>query len=128
MILRINMIYLRNLRFSKKFFSNDKADKNSNPSLKSCLLRIPSSINSKYDTKVTIIQKWNGYRRSISEEVLEEFRTYLIQKKINDYNYRQKIMKIRRYTNTNKIKIITMIITIGSKKKYFQIPLKIIEK
>ena len=31
------------LRFSKNFFSNNKADKNNNPSLKSCLLRIPGS-------------------------------------------------------------------------------------
>lgn len=34
------------LRFSKKFFSNNKEDKNNNPSLKSCLLIIPGSINS----------------------------------------------------------------------------------
>jgi hypothetical protein len=65
------------------------------------LLRIPESINSKYDTKVTIVQKWNGYRPPISKELLEEFRTYLIQKKIDEYNYRQKILKARRYTNNN---------------------------
>ncbi len=69
------------LRFSKKFFSNNKADKNNNPSLKSCLLRIPGSINSKYNNKVKIVQKWNGYRPPISRELVEDFRTYLIQKK-----------------------------------------------
>ncbi|HSF52068.1 MAG TPA: hypothetical protein VLA74_15020 [Nitrososphaeraceae archaeon] len=53
------------LRFAKDYLSNGKADKNSNPSLKSCLLRIPGSINSKYNTKVTIVQKWNGYRPPI---------------------------------------------------------------
>ena len=89
------------LRFCKNFFSNNKADKNNNPSLKSCLLRIPESINSKYNTKVIIIQKWNGYRPAISEELLEDFRTHLIQKKIDEINYRQKILKVRKFSNNN---------------------------
>ena len=89
------------LRFSKNFFSNIKADKNNNPSLKSCLLRIPGSINSKYNTKVIIVQKWNGYRPSISEELLEDFRTHLIQKKIDADNYRQKIYNMRNKNHNN---------------------------
>ena len=36
------------LRFAKDYLSNGKADKQNNPSFKSCLLRIPGSINSKY--------------------------------------------------------------------------------
>ena len=49
------------LRFAKDYLSNGKADKQNNPSFKSCLLRIPGSINSKYgNTKVKIVQKWNG--------------------------------------------------------------------
>jgi hypothetical protein len=56
------------------------------------LLRIPGSINYKYDKKVTIIQKWNGVRPPITREFIEEFRTYLIQKKIDEYNYRHKIL------------------------------------
>lgn len=68
------------LRFAKHNLSNGKADKNNNPSFKSCLLRIPGSINSKYDKQVTILQKWNGYRPNIPREFIEEFRTYLIQK------------------------------------------------
>ena len=89
------------LRFSKKFFSNYKADKNSNPSLRSCLLRIPGSINFKYNNRVKIVQKWNGYRPPVSEELLEDFRTYLIQKQIKEYNYRQKTSKVKRYKNNN---------------------------
>ena len=88
------------LRFAKNIFSNGKADKNNNPSLKSCLLRIPGFINSKYNKKVTIVQKWNGYRPPISEEILEDFRTHLIQKKIDKNRHRQK-MKSIRYTNNN---------------------------
>ena len=89
------------LRFSKKFLSNNKADKNNNPSLKSCLLRIPGSINSKYNNKVKVVQKWNGYRPLISEELLEDFRTYLIQKRIDDYKYQQKQKQNYNYRNLN---------------------------
>jgi hypothetical protein len=69
------------LQFSKSFLSYDKADKNNNPSLKSCLLRIPGSINSKYNTEVKIIQKWNGIRPSI-KLLIGDFYTYLTDCKI----------------------------------------------
>ena len=88
------------LRFAKDNLSNKRADKQNNPSFKSCLLRIPGSINSKYDTEVKIVQKWNGYRPPIPREFIEEFRTYLIQKKINEAKQRQKILYMRR----NKIR------------------------
>ncbi len=80
-----------------------RISKNNNPSLKSCLLRIPGSLNSKYNNKVITVQKWNSYRHSISEELLEDFRTHLPQKKIDEYSYKQKISKERRYTNNNTI-------------------------
>jgi hypothetical protein len=89
------------LRFAKNNLSKGKADKNNNPSFKSCLLRVPGSMNSKYNRQVTIVQKWNGVRSSLPREFMEEFRTFLIQKKIDDYNYRQKISKSRRYTNND---------------------------
>jgi hypothetical protein len=87
------------LRFAKNYLSNGKADKQNNPSFKSCLLRIPGSINSKYDTKVKIVQKWNAVRVPIPREFVEEFRTCLIQKKIEEQNYRQKMLKFRKYNN-----------------------------
>jgi hypothetical protein len=77
------------LRFAKDFLSNGKADKNNHPSFNSCLLRIPSSINSKCldnrekrlsGIKVKVLQKWNRDRVMISREFIEEFRTYLEQK------------------------------------------------
>jgi hypothetical protein len=80
------------LRFAKYYLSNGKADKNNNPSFKSCLLRIPGSINSKYNTKVTIVQKWNGYRPRLPIELIDEFISYLIQKKIDQQKQRQKIL------------------------------------
>jgi hypothetical protein len=91
------------LRFAKDNLSNGKADKQNNPSFRSCLLRIPGSINSKYDRQVKIIQKWNGVRVPIPREFIEEFRTYLIQKKIDEQNQRQKILlRLKRQNNNNK--------------------------
>ena len=80
------------LRFAKDYLSNYKADKNNNPSFRSCLLRIPGSYRSKYDTKVKIVKKWNGVRAPITIDFLEEFRTWLIQKKIDQQKQRQKIL------------------------------------
>jgi hypothetical protein len=89
------------LRFSKNNLSKGKADKNSNPSFKSCLLRIPGSINSKYGKKVTMVQKWNGYRPIVIEEFLEDFRTNLIQKKIDEHIHRQNIINRRKRNKNN---------------------------
>lgn len=48
------------LRFAKDYLSNSKADKNNNPSFKSSLLRIPGSINSKYNTSQNCQEmEWN---------------------------------------------------------------------
>ena len=90
------------LRFAKDYLSNGKADKNNNPSFRSCLLRIPNSINSKNNnSKVTIVQQWNGYRPPITKDLLLEFRRYLIQKKIKAENIRQKILEIRSSRNND---------------------------
>lgn len=88
-------------RFAKDFLSNGKADKSHNPSFKSCLLRIPNSINSKNNTVVKIVQQWNGSRPTITRELLLVFRRDLIQKKIDEYNYRQKIFNIRNKNRNN---------------------------
>jgi hypothetical protein len=85
------------LRFAEDFLSNNKADKNHHPSFKSCQIRVPGSINGKcLDNKerrlsgkirVKILQKWNGYRSPITREFLEDFRTYLEQKRTDElYN------------------------------------------
>jgi Primase X len=98
----------RFLRFAKDFLSNGKADKANYPSFRSCLLRIPNSLNGKClarnesldNSKVKIIQQWNGYRPPI-KELLYGFRDYMIQKKIDEYNYRQKILLNARRSNNN---------------------------
>ena len=47
------------IRFASKYLTNGKGDPKHNPSIHSCLTRIPDSINSKYNEKVKIIQEWN---------------------------------------------------------------------
>ena len=86
------------MRFAKDYLSNGKADKNSNPSFRSCLLRIPNSFNAKClakgesfeNSKVKIIQEWNGDRSSV-KFLLLEFRRYLINQKIKELNKKRKI-------------------------------------
>ena len=53
---------------------------------------MPGSYRSKYNHKVKIVQKFNVYRSLISKELLEDFRTYLIKKKIDQDIQRQKIL------------------------------------
>ncbi|MDN5846426.1 MAG: hypothetical protein L0H53_09150 [Candidatus Nitrosocosmicus sp.] len=48
------------IRFAEKYLANNKGDPKHNPSIYSCLIRIPGTINSKYNEKVKMIQKWNG--------------------------------------------------------------------
>jgi hypothetical protein len=93
------------LRFAKDCLSNSKADKNNNPSFRSCLLRIPGSYRSKYNTKVKIVKKWNGVRAPITIDFLEEFRTWLIQKKIDQQKQRQKNLEFRNNSSCNNFNI-----------------------
>ena len=78
------------VRFFKNFLSFEKADKNNNPSLKSCLLKIPGTINSKYYTEVKTMHKWNGFRPSITL-LIGDFYAYLIDNKLKK---RERIKKI----------------------------------
>ena len=114
------------LRFGKDNLSKGKADKNNYPSFKSCQIRIPGSINSKYGAKVKIVQKWNGVRAPITREFIEDFRTYLEQKitdqENNNYNYNRRTIII-------KINIIAIIIVLnGLRPKYYKLRFRIIRK
>lgn len=69
------------IRFAGKYLTNQKGDPKHNPSIYSCLIRIPGTINSKYGNKVDIIQKWNG-TEVIASPILLPFLDHLIQIKI----------------------------------------------
>jgi hypothetical protein len=99
------------LRFSKNFLSDGKSDPCFNPSPESCLLRIPGSLNGKFlenrnkrltgNFEVKIIKKWNGIRPTVSDNYLECFADYLIQKKIKENNDRRNDSS-NNNTNNNK--------------------------
>jgi non-catalytic primase subunit PriX-like protein len=53
------------LRFAEKYISRNKSDPNHYPSFKSCMVRVPGSINSKTNSKIQVIQEWDGNRPHI---------------------------------------------------------------
>jgi hypothetical protein len=75
------------IQFAEEYFTDYTADRLHNPTVKSCLVRIPGSLNSKCvsgeDADVKVIQKWGGDRPSI-QPLLRNFRRWLIQKRIDD--------------------------------------------
>jgi Primase X len=77
------------LKFAAQFLSNHKSDANNNPAFKSCLLRIPSSCNSKYIeqskeiAEVKIIQTWDEFRPKINP-LLYKFYIFLADKKLKE--------------------------------------------
>jgi hypothetical protein len=76
------------IQFAEEYFTDYAADRLHHPTVKSCLVRIPGSLNSKCIAKgegaeVKIIQKWDGIRPSI-QPLLRHFRRWLIQKRIDD--------------------------------------------
>lgn len=87
----------RFLRFEKDYLSDGNADKSNHPSIVSCMLRSPGTINSKHIDKklnynksraeVKIIQKWDGVRPSIRNQ-LGTFYSYLVTKKLDEERQR----------------------------------------
>ena len=71
------------IQFAEEYFTDYAADRLHNPTVKSCLVRIPGSLNSKCvvegeDAEINIMQRWDGNRPSI-QPMLREFRRWLIQ-------------------------------------------------
>jgi hypothetical protein len=77
------------LQFAERHLSLNKADPSNNPGLKSCLLRVPYTFNSKCvdegkgDSEVKIIQKWDSSKPLPDiDNLLIEFQTFLIDQKM----------------------------------------------
>ena len=76
------------IQFAEEYLTDYTADRLHNPTVKSCLLRIPGSLNSKcfpnkdQDAEVKIVQRWDGKRPSI-QPLLQDFRRWLIHKRID---------------------------------------------
>ncbi len=78
--------------FAERFFTNGRCDRAHTPTVKSCLLRVPYTMNTKRqpEQEVAIIQPWNGERGAI-QYVLRDFRYYLF-----DNRFKDKIEEMKR--------------------------------
>lgn len=87
------------MRFAAKYFTNNQKDPKHNPSTKSCLIRVPETINSKYNFKVEIRQKWDG-KEANANIIALYFRDNLMQIRSE---YVKKTNGKVNYTHINKI-------------------------
>jgi hypothetical protein len=93
------------IQFAEEYFTDHTADRLHNPTVKSCLVRIPRSLNSKcvmkgQDAEVKIIQKWDGSRPPI-QPLLRPFRIWLTQKRIDDIEEQKKQEKFQMTVSKN---------------------------
>ena len=74
----LDKYYLPNkfLKFAEQYFTDGNSDHQHNPTVSSCLIRIPGSINSKCDKGVRVVQEWD-YHRPLIEPLLPIFKKYL---------------------------------------------------
>jgi hypothetical protein len=72
------------LRFAEWYLSNGKADSEHyhTVSFKNCLLRVPSSYNSKNMSQVSIVRKWNGASKVQLHLLYDKFLAHLIDQEL----------------------------------------------
>jgi hypothetical protein len=69
------------IQFAEDFLTNKKGDRQHRPSINSCLVRIPGTINSKCKQVVKVIQRWDSQRPAI-QYLLRDFRRWLIDEQM----------------------------------------------
>ena len=74
------------LKFAKDYLTNGKADSKNNPSLKSCLVRVPHTINSKNDGTVEFMESWDNQRVSVKNIPFNKYIKH-VTKQIHSSNY-----------------------------------------
>lgn len=90
------------IRFAGKYLTSDKGDPKHYPSIYSCLIRIPGTINSKHNQTVKIIQKWDGIEANTNSLVMP-FLDHLIQLKIKNEELRMIKQNSDSKSNIKKI-------------------------
>jgi hypothetical protein len=80
------------LRFAEWHLSNGKCDNEHNKtvSFNNCMLRIPGSFNSKNNTQVQLVQKWNGTSKMPARLLYSKFLAYIVDQGHNLTKYRPK--------------------------------------
>ncbi len=74
------------MQFAEDFLTNKRGDPQHRPSINSCLVRIPGTINSKCGQVVRIIERWDGQRPAI-QYLLRDFRRWLINEKLEQFRH-----------------------------------------
>jgi hypothetical protein len=74
------------MQFAEEFLTNKKGDRQHKPSINSCLVRIPGTINSKCAQEVKIVRRWEG-QRPVINYLLCDFRRWLINEKLEQSKY-----------------------------------------
>ena len=99
------------LKYSKEYLTNGKADPQNNPSLKSCLIRVPHTINSKNGKIVEFVQSWNEdrvvtknipfkkYLESINKN--KSIKNYSGKINLEKFQWCEKLLKIKIYDHRN---------------------------
>lgn len=101
------------LQFTSLYLSNNKCISN-NYGLESCLIRVPSSVNSKNNKKVEIQTFWDGRRIDVTNLRFVDFIDQLEQEKSNqqsltdDVSYVEFLLKQK--INDDRIKICNLVI------------------
>jgi len=92
------------MKFAEGYLTNNKADPQHNPTISSCLVRIPGTINSKCGQIVKVIQQWDGQRPAI-QYLLCQFRECLIDEKIEQHKQmNRRMLRANTINSTTKIK------------------------
>ena len=89
------------MEFSEDFLTSRREDPPHNPTVNSCLVRVPGTINSKCKEDVKIIQKWDGNRPPINY-LLRDFRRWLINEKIEQQKLSSKERGRRKSVGTSR--------------------------
>jgi hypothetical protein len=67
------------MRYLSQYFTDNRNDPGHKPSINSCLIRIPGTINSKYGSQVKLVQTWDGNSSAINY-ILRDFEIHLFEK------------------------------------------------
>jgi hypothetical protein len=115
------------LRYAERKLTNGKSDPQHSISFKSCLTRVPSSVNIKHedeeDSKVRIIQRWNGIRAKPTQEFLiTDFYVWLMQDVI-DEKLKELCMQKMQFSPSWINTALTTPITIAWIEKLIQTPI-----
>jgi hypothetical protein len=85
--IKIDQLSTRFLRFVESYLSDGKSDRahNTTVSFNNCMMRVPGSINSKNNSEVRIINRWNPIGKSpVINYLLADFVGYLANEKAQE--------------------------------------------